>query len=144
MDFFSGNIGVKPQVELGRRYFSVEQANRALVLVERIIADVLKAYQHVMDQQEILEVQQRRSNALQARRTQERIIELVETLQSFSDELIEIGAEMKDWSTGLVDFPALLNGREVQLCWRYGEKQVAFWHEIDDGCGGRRGLDTFQ
>ena len=47
MDMFNAGTQDVPRVELGRRHFTVEQANRALVLVGRIIADVLDAYQRV-------------------------------------------------------------------------------------------------
>ena len=125
-----------PRVELGKRYFTVDQANQALVLVNRIVADVLGDYQRVLDLQEVLEAHQQAGEAERARQTQENIIELVKQLQGCSDELIELGAEMKDWATGVVDFPTLAGGQEVQLCWRHGEESILFWHKSDDGCGG--------
>ena len=42
--------------------------------------------------------------------------------------------------TGLIDFPALVTGRQVWLCWRLGEGDVDWWHELDEGFGGRRPL----
>ena len=131
-----------PTVELDRRYFTVDQANRALVLVKRIVGDVLGDYQRVLDLQEVLEAHQHAGEAERAQQTQERIIELVKRLQGCSDELIELGAEMKDWSTGVVDFPTLAGGQEVQLCWRHGEESILFWHRSDDGCGCRRDILT--
>jgi hypothetical protein len=41
---------------------------------------------------------------------------------------------------GLVDFPAEIEGEPAYLCWQYGEKEVAFWHRIEDGFGGRKPL----
>jgi hypothetical protein len=47
---------------------------------------------------------------------------------------------VKDLSRGLVDFPSILGGREVFLCWERGEEDVEFWHEIDEGYAGRERL----
>src|SRR5258708_36801295 len=51
-------------------------------------------------------------------------------------ELENLGVELKDPNTGLVDFPAMMDGHEVYLCWRLGESKVAFWHEIEAGFPG--------
>ncbi|MFL5936511.1 MAG: DUF2203 domain-containing protein [Gaiellaceae bacterium] len=53
----------------------------------------------------------------------------------------ERGAIVKDPDTGLVDFPARLEGQEVLLCWRLGEEQVAHWHGLEEGFAGRKLLD---
>jgi hypothetical protein len=62
--------------------------------------------------------------------------EVKSLLQSFSDREIII----KDLSRGLVDFPALVGGREVFLCWEKDEDDVEFWHDIDSGFAGREPL----
>jgi hypothetical protein len=48
---------------------------------------------------------------------------------------------IKDLSRGLVDFPAIIGGKEVFLCWESDEDQVEFWHDLDTGYGGREKLD---
>jgi hypothetical protein len=53
----------------------------------------------------------------------------------------ERGAIVKDLDTGLVDFPALLHGEEVLLCWQLGEEQVEHWHGLEEGFAGRKRLD---
>ncbi len=52
----------------------------------------------------------------------------------------EWGITLRDIETGLIDFPALVNGRPICLCWRLGEERVEWWHELDAGFGGRRPL----
>ncbi len=47
---------------------------------------------------------------------------------------------LRDIATGLVDFPALASGRQVWLCWRLGEADVAWWHELEAGVTGRQRL----
>jgi hypothetical protein len=51
------------------------------------------------------------------------------------------GIVLRDIDRGLVDFPALLEDREIYLCWELGEDEVAFWHDMDAGYGGREPLD---
>jgi len=48
---------------------------------------------------------------------------------------------LRDLDRGLVDFPALREGREIYLCWEEGEPGIGFWHEPDSGFAGRRPLD---
>ncbi len=50
------------------------------------------------------------------------------------------GITLRDIETGLIDFPALVDGRQVWLCWRLGEDDVEWWHELDTGFAGRRPL----
>ena len=51
-----------------------------------------------------------------------------------------MGITLRDIADGLVDFPALVNGRQVWLCWKRGEETVGFWHPIDTGFGSRQPL----
>jgi hypothetical protein len=57
------------------------------------------------------------------------------------ETLEEAGIVIRDIDRGLIDFPALIEGREVYLCWELGEDEVSHWHEIADGYGGRQPLD---
>jgi hypothetical protein len=63
---------------------------------------------------------------------------LVETLREQIEAIQDTGCVIKDIEVGLVDWPALHQGREVLLCWKYGEPAVAFWHERNTGFAGRR------
>ena len=55
-------------------------------------------------------------------------------------ELQAVGIVLRDLDRGLVDFPALCDGREVYLCWELGEDRVAHWHELESGFAGRQPL----
>jgi hypothetical protein len=63
-----------------------------------------------------------------------------ERMREYEGELKSLGVELKDYYTGLIDFPCRMDGREVYLCWRLGEAEVAHWHEIDAGFAGRQKL----
>jgi hypothetical protein len=66
-------------------------------------------------------------------RTLERVQELIERLEEW--EIV-----LRDFETGLVDFPSTIAGEDVYLCWRLGEPEVAYWHRPDEGFGGRHPL----
>ena len=55
-------------------------------------------------------------------------------------ELLATGGVPKDLELGLVDFLGVVRGREVNLCWRYGEKHIRFWHGLDEGFGSRKAI----
>ena len=55
--------------------------------------------------------------------------------------LSELGVQIKDVESGLLDFPAVREGDDVLLCWRVGEPAVEWWHGLDDGFAGRRPVD---
>ena len=60
--------------------------------------------------------------------------------QEVLDRIADRGCHLKGLDPGLVDFPHIRDGREVYLCWRMGEKQIRYWHEIEDGFDGRQPL----
>lgn len=62
-------------------------------------------------------------------------------LKAKVDQLQEMGVQLKDMETGLIDFPTLYRGQEVYLCWKLGEKGIGFWHHVEDGFRGRRPID---
>jgi hypothetical protein len=56
------------------------------------------------------------------------------------DEIQQTGCVVKDLDVGLVDFPSLLKGEEVYLCWKLGEEHIGYWHGIEEGFAGRKPL----
>ncbi len=65
-------------------------------------------------------------------------------VQQAKDSLAEIeaiGVQVKDLDTGLLDFPCLIDGETVLLCWKMGEERIEFWHTLDAGFRGRQPLD---
>ena len=78
--------------------------------------------------------------AVAARRRAER----EKTVQEAKDtlaEIEEIGVQVKDLEQGLLDFPCVLDGRTVLLCWKLGEKEIGYWHLEEEGFAGRKPLD---
>lgn len=81
-------------------------------------------------------------NVVQAAR---RRAERERTMQEARDTLLEIdeiGVQVKDLEKGLLDFPCVVDGQTVLLCWKLGEKEIGFWHTTEDGFAGRKPLDA--
>lgn len=132
----------EPQISsrAGQRYFSVTEANRALVLVRRIVTDIVRDYQRLRELHDAHQLHDSHGNAALAEQARQDYIRTVDRLSELRDELAEIGCELKDYDLGLVDFPSMREGREILLCWKLGEESVEHWHEIDGGFGGRQRL----
>lgn len=62
-------------------------------------------------------------------------------LRAAIEQVQEVGCVIKDLDIGLIDFPTLLRGVEVYLCWKLGEPAIAFWHGVDEGFRGRKAID---
>ena len=116
------------------RQFTVEQANRTLPLVRRIVEDIVIGYRRWrvrIDEFEVATVNSR-ADALDSRaETLEReAIALAAEIAGYEAELRAIGARCTNHDVGLVDFPGVIDGRPVDLCWQLGEPAVLYWHEI--------------
>jgi hypothetical protein len=71
--------------------------------------------------------------------------ELDKSMQEAKDTLVEIeeiGVQLKDLEQGLLDFPCVIEGTTVLLCWKLGEKEIGYWHAPEDGFAGRKPLDA--
>jgi hypothetical protein len=64
-----------------------------------------------------------------------------EQLKGVLGEIESSGALLKDLDIGLIDFPTLLDGEEVYLCWKLGEPSIGFWHHTSEGYAGRKQID---
>lgn len=123
-----------------RRVFSVAMAQRALPLVRRVVIDVVRHYHMLVKIQREYQVLVRRGPSEELEQLRDRRQEIADRLTELAEELEMIGCELKDYETGLIDFPAVFDGRLVYLCWKLGEPDVAHWHELTDGYAGRQPL----
>lgn len=124
-----------------RKYFTLDEANRALPYVRRIAEDIRNAYRHAVALQERPKGSLAESDFADAQAEYDRTIA---ELNRFVDELHDVGVELKDYDQCLLDFPAVHEGREVYLCWKRGEDQIRAWHEIDAGFTGRQPVDLLK
>ncbi|MFO0907216.1 MAG: DUF2203 domain-containing protein [Isosphaeraceae bacterium] len=129
-----------------KKYFTVAEANRTLPLVKAIVGDIVKQYQTVSELRQrlsaVLTEHRRPSSDPYSEELAQTQLELESgeaQLQRYVDELRALGVELKSHD-GLCDFYSLRDGREIYLCWRLGEPEVAHWHELDAGVAGRQPL----
>jgi hypothetical protein len=122
--------------------FTVDQANRTLPLVRRIIADVVSGHRCRSEKLLELELPTGSADGLHTDRPgiERQIHELTRDLDGCERELRALGIQLKDPRIGLIDFPANLDGRRVLLCWHLGEPSVQFWHDDNSGYAGRQPL----
>jgi hypothetical protein len=130
-----------------KKSFTVAEANATLPLVRAIVRDIMDLAHNLRERQDrlararptertvILE-----AHAEELRQAQAEFERDQDRLAEYARELKNLGVELKDYFTGLVDFPSRLDGREVYLCWRFGEDKIAHWHELDAGFAGRQKL----
>jgi hypothetical protein len=133
---------------VAKRVFTPAEANSALARVrpvaERLVA--LRARMH-----ELVETQGKLVNTVAGNgagyaagdltAAQEELEQLATDAAGCVADLEELGVVVKDLDLGLLDFPAIRDGDEVELCWRVGEDEVEYWHEIGAGYPGRKPID---
>jgi len=76
----------------------------------------------------------------QLKNEQEQMTVIVRRMERTVRQIDAWGITLRDIGAGLVDFPALANGRPIWLCWKLGEDDIAWWHELDTGIAGRKPL----
>lgn len=119
------------------KLYTVEEANGLLPYLAPTLVELREKSEEAMRIRERVEqaAQTNGGSPHRARwsRTLARVTELIERLQEWE-------LELRDVSTGLVDFPARVDGQDAWLCWRLGEPEVAYWHPRDTGFSDRRPL----
>jgi hypothetical protein len=129
------------------RFYAIDEANDALPEVERILAALRD------QREELIELRDRvvaasppegepptAGAAEQIRLLRLGMQGLIDQMQAGVARLVDMDITLRDISTGLIDFPALVSGRPIWLCWRLGEGAVAHWHPHDEGYDSRRPL----
>ena len=113
------------------KLFTPQEAQQTLPLVKKIVADILEFGQKI------------RTLSAEVGANAEKnpeIIKIIDQLDELFDEMESLGCYYKDWnfSVGLVDFPAVIDGEEAFLCWRSDEEGLKYYHDVDSGYTGRK------
>ncbi len=113
------------------KYFTPEEARKTLPLVRKIVKDILDTTREMRLLAEDLKGDV--ENDAQIKK-------MAAEVNGFMKELEEIGCEFKDWNftIGLVDFPAIIDGKEVYLCWKSDEDDIRYYHDLEAGFSGRK------
>lgn len=130
---------------MGKKYYTLAEANAILPIVQKELEklqDIKRRFREKYEQLHQLKIYHRQQGVMVEEDpyfTLECEMEFMQlegnaVLQSFELK----GVQLKDVDTGLVDFPAWINGEEVLLCWRQGEPRVEHYHGLYDGFAGRK------
>jgi hypothetical protein len=132
------------------RFFTLLEAEGFLPEVERLLRSSIQAKQdYESGDAELNQMAQRitlmggilvRREEVVASRT--RKDSSARVLKAAMERIEEIGCQVKDLETGLIDFPTLYRDQEVYLCWKLGEASISFWHHIEDGFRGRQPINS--
>ncbi len=123
-------------------FYDIDAANARLVELRPLLAALRDARDEVAAGQLRLKQLQAADDADPALlvREQEGMTITVKRMEQAVRQIDAWGVTLRDIGTGLVDFPALADGRAIWLCWKLGEDDIAYWHELDAGIAGRKPL----
>ena len=110
------------------------------------MADIVRVHKNASSLQGQIEKQDKQQQPSKQRTAEiEKELEIAkERLNGLLDELSDVGCELKDFQTGLIDFIGRHQNRDVYLCWKLGEAQIGYWHELDAGFAGRQPIATLE
>lgn len=121
------------------RFFSLEEANRMLPLVRRIAGDIASQW---AEMEPLLARWQGLTVEARGEPVGRELKAELDTRSGALDELVaelqELGCHFKGFPDGLVDWYSLYAGRPVFLCWKLGEEEIGWWHQVDAGFAGRQ------
>ena len=121
------------------RYYSIEEVNAVLPAINKLLGELLERRGRVVTQRrELLEiVKDQHSNVGNA--TASSVVQDFIRIEQLLEKVKSYGCVVKDLNAGLIDFLSRVDGREVYLCWRYGEEPVIeHYHDLNAGFAGRR------
>lgn len=126
---------------MGIKLFTLDEANALLPQVRLLLIrlhdlkEQLDAATAALDR--FTPAMRGNGHGMEAIALERRIAELIADIAPELREIAELGIEVKDLNQGLIDFPSVRDGRIVYLCWRLGEGEIAYWHDLDAGFAGR-------
>jgi len=127
------------------RYFAIDEANALLAEVQPLLEELKADRDRVAELQPEIERGQKTNgsaeHAEQLAAHEQELRRAVRRMQQSVLQIDEWGVTLRDINTGLIDFPALANGRPIWLCWRLGEgAEIGWWHEANEGFDSRQPL----
>jgi len=131
------------------RLFSPEQVDQLIPTLELLLGGVYVQLAELNELRQVLEraglpvLPEELARAPIAPDLAETVAAYTRRIQEVTGELRKVGGLggiVKDLELGIVDFPAVWDGKEVYLCWRYGEKAVGYYHDRSSGYPGRKPL----
>lgn len=123
-----------------KHHFTVDEANGLLPHVLSVFERIHALSEDLQQHEKALEELHKRAPGNGGSKTSHEMLTISESITRLMAGLEEQGILIKDVHSGLVDFPHIREDREVLLCWKMGEKEVGYWHEVEAGYRGRHPL----
>ncbi len=123
------------------KYYTLNEANETLNLIRPLLEEMMEIAAKIRENQPELWELVRKSAGNGGNPRLSKLLVEFDHLDAMYHQVQDMGIEIKDLTIGLIDFTALRDGREVYLCWKYGEGEIQFWHEIEAGFAGRQIID---
>lgn len=122
------------------KYFTVEEANAILPKIEPLLRNIADRRSKIIrSKEEIIEMLELGYVDVGGKTASELVNDFI-AIEKMIGRIQAYGCAIKDLNTGLIDFLSIRDEREVYLCWRFGEPQVEYFHELHTGFGGRKPL----
>ncbi len=121
-------------------FFTPLEVNSILPEVQRMLLDLSSKKNQIGSERKVLEELASNVISEESERVHQKIRALMEEIERIIGLLEEMGCMVRHIDEGIVDFPALRYGKQVYLCWRLGESEVSFWHDMEKGFAGRSRL----
>lgn len=118
-------------------FFTPSEVNSILPDVQRMLQDLGSKKNQITSERKVLEELAFRDGSEELELARQKIRGLMEEIERIIGLLEEMGCMVRHIDQGIVDFPALRYGKQVYLCWRVGESEVSFWHDMERGFAGR-------
>lgn len=129
----------RPSPDPDARFFSLDEANRMLPLVRRIVEDIVAQYAQIEpDAARLATLSPAQRRGGEGRALKAKVDAGMERLDALIAEIHDLGCLFKGFQEGLVDWYSYYADRPVFLCWKLGEPTVGWWHQIDAGFIGRQ------
>lgn len=133
---------------MSERYFGPEEVERLIPALTQVMARIRQASAEAAGIRDRRRAEKERIamagggvvDRAAWRADTDRLTALARQMEQGLGEIVALGGAPKDLGQGLVDFPHLRDGREVNLCWKYGERSIRYWHGLDEGYAGRKPL----
>jgi hypothetical protein len=121
-----------------RKHFTVQEANHALPALRKVMALLQDRMKWLATNKPVITYLIREFRIPQDTPVPADYFRALVQVKDALGEVETLGCQLKDIQRGLVDFPSRLFGKEVLLCWRLGEENVGFYHDLESGYAGRQ------